>query len=476
MIPGREWLAIPLLAVAACSGESVGPVSGALEVTATVMGPGTDPDGFLVVVDRSIQRSLGTGDPVVLGSISAGDHELALEGIGPNCTVTGSGAQKVTVVAGDTSSVAFEVSCQAAAATLRVTVQTTGSDLDPSGYDVFVDGARAAAVDPDGATLFAIPAGPHTVTLGGVNPNCAVAEPLALTVTPSIGQLSAVEFAIQCVGASRAGPGHEIAFSSSDARTGLATLAVVNDDGSHREALFPQISYRHDTPSWALDGRLAYYAYPSDSMTVLTVADASGGVLEEFSENFPSAIPTITWAPDGSALAVAPTSVDCMVRLLQLDGSPERSLDVGCNGFDVVSLAWSPDGGRLAFVALDESETQTSAFTYVGVTDFDAPGTSAQPAGCEGHLPSEVAWSPDGSRLAVADSGIEVFDLAASTCTRLTDEPTDASPSWSPDGTRIAFSSRRDGNAEIYVMQADGSNITRLTRSPSDDFAPSWRP
>jgi Tol biopolymer transport system component len=52
----------------------------------------------------------------------------------------------------------------------------------------------------------------------------------------------------------------------------------------------------------------------------------------------------------------------------------------------------------------------------------------------------------------------------------------DGSPAWSPDGAQIAFYSERDGNAEIYVMGADGSNITRLTNSPADEGYPAWSP
>jgi len=46
----------------------------------------------------------------------------------------------------------------------------------------------------------------------------------------------------------------------------------------------------------------------------------------------------------------------------------------------------------------------------------------------------------------------------------------------SPDGTHIAFASTRDGNSEIYVMNADGSGVTRLTDSPSDDSFAHWSP
>ena len=47
---------------------------------------------------------------------------------------------------------------------------------------------------------------------------------------------------------------------------------------------------------------------------------------------------------------------------------------------------------------------------------------------------------------------------------------------WSPDGTRIAFTSRRDGHHEIYVMNPDGTGQTRLTATAADSFGPVWSP
>jgi hypothetical protein len=49
-------------------------------------------------------------------------------------------------------------------------------------------------------------------------------------------------------------------------------------------------------------------------------------------------------------------------------------------------------------------------------------------------------------------------------------------PAWSPDGSRIAFVSSRDGNAEIYVMMADGSDPTNMTNDPGYDSFPKWSP
>ena len=59
----------------------------------------------------------------------------------------------------------------------------------------------------------------------------------------------------------------------------------------------------------------------------------------------------------------------------------------------------------------------------------------------------------------------------------LTNNPLwDNTPSWSPGGEHIVFTSRRDGNWEIYVMEADGSNPQRLTRHLAHDSRPSWSP
>jgi TolB protein len=49
-------------------------------------------------------------------------------------------------------------------------------------------------------------------------------------------------------------------------------------------------------------------------------------------------------------------------------------------------------------------------------------------------------------------------------------------PAWSPDGSRIAFMSFRDGNPEIYVMDASGANLRRITRHPGIDSTPTWSP
>src|SRR2546425_746704 len=87
------------------------------------------------------------------------------------------------------------------------------------------------------------------------------------------------------------------------------------------------------------------------------------------------------------------------------------------------------------------------------------------------------------------NSDIYTMNPDGTDVTQLTTDPGDDSePAWSPDGTKIAFSTSRDldpaclqdpngfCNYEIYVMNADGSNQTRLTHESLPDVAPAWSP
>ena len=75
------------------------------------------------------------------------------------------------------------------------------------------------------------------------------------------------------------------------------------------------------------------------------------------------------------------------------------------------------------------------------------------------------------------DGNTEVYVMNAdgSGVTNLTTSPSiDGLPGWSPDGSRIAFVSNRDGDFEIYVMDADGSDLKQLTDNTFLDAGPDW--
>src|SRR4051812_41397812 len=104
-------------------------------------------------------------------------------------------------------------------------------------------------------------------------------------------------------------------------------------------------------------------------------------------------------------------------------------------------------------------------------------------AACENSTevpPSFNVVTNDGSQGRIAfvstrdgNSEIYVMNADGSGVTRLTDNPAvDKDPAWSPDGSRILFESSRDGNYELYSMNADGNDVTRLATDPSKDLLP----
>ena len=90
-----------------------------------------------------------------------------------------------------------------------------------------------------------------------------------------------------------------------------------------------------------------------------------------------------------------------------------------------------------------------------------------------GGVQNKIAFTSD------RDGNPEIYVMNAdgSGQTRLTNNGADdRRPAFSPDGTKIAFASDRDGNWEIYVMNADGSGQTRLTNDPAIDHTPAFSP
>jgi hypothetical protein len=81
---------------------------------------------------------------------------------------------------------------------------------------------------------------------------------------------------------------------------------------------------------------------------------------------------------------------------------------------------------------------------------------------------TDASFSPDGSRIVFVstqdgDAEIYLMDADGANLRKLTDNSAvDASPGWSPDGRRILFVSNRNGQFELYVMGADGSNPRML--------------
>jgi Tol biopolymer transport system component len=219
----------------------------------------------------------------------------------------------------------------------------------------------------------------------------------------------------------------------------------------------------HDAPSAAEDGR----AGPAQARRL-----TFDGIVKRHP----------AWSPDGRVLALTHSRAHRfhLVRMAA-DGTGLTPLTLP-EGDPAFEPAWSPGGSQIAFVHDALAGTDGQLRIHV----MNADGSDAHQVVEPAQRPSQdehPAWSPDGSRLAFTstrDGNAELYlcDLAADgRLRRLTnDSSVDSHPSWSPNGSQLTFCSSRFGNMEICLMAADGSGVRRLTDHASLDYQPRWSP
>lgn len=162
---------------------------------------------------------------------------------------------------------------------------------------------------------------------------------------------------------------------------------------------------------------------------------------------------------------VAPSfGPDASIFAMNTDGSEIRRLTDGTLDN---APSWSPNYKSIVF-----TRGSGGSGGNPEIMMMNANGRRQRVIGV-GHDP---VWSPDGSKIAYwaiinGNADIYVMNPDGSGVTRLTTAAgIDLGPSWSPDGLRIAFSSDRlGGKKEIFVMTADGSNPTKLTNCTAEN-------
>jgi len=401
--------------------------------------------------------------------------------------------------------------------TLEVLAITSGANPDLDGYRVEADAEPARTVAPVGSTTFpALPAGEHRVTLSGVAANCAVADGAVRSVVIQADQTDTIAFSIACDSTSGSVQVRTVTTGEDLDPNGYAVLvddvpvATVSDTGvtevpvtavGHQVALAgvtPNCDVTGDNPRPVDVGTGASVPIvfaiqcaeaplgPGDQISFITdrtqfppdvvLANADGtGVRVLLGARGPAA-----WSPDGSSVAVS-TDSSILVGPVDRNGVLGVTREIVPGPNFISGLAWSPDGTRLALTDTDfEAECDE-------LSTVQPDGTNQLFLTSCDQYSGNPSWSPDGTTIALSALSVDVFafgiflyDATGGSVPRMLDTGSleAATVAWSPDGSRIAFASRGAEGVEydVYVVDPDGAHLTRLTRAPGDDGSPAWSP
>lgn len=313
----------------------------------------------------------------------------------------------------------------------------------------------------------------------------------------------------------------KIAFTATDSKWQFEGIYTVYSDGT----ALKQLSKKGVQPAWSPSGAQLALSYLVGDRQEIWVLDPDGGNARPVvPQEVPGRQEAPTWSPDGKQIAFvtgnpAPTSPQPLQSIFVLSLESGKTIQIPCLAFSECSHpSWSPDGSQIVFTSqqvansgepIDIYVADTSSASKPRLVQENADTPFWQPHGeliafhgehegkrgiflmnpygeilrmvksdaTDREIP-DIAWSPDGMRLAFGRGDIYIIDADGSNLFRLTDSPdsNDSAPSWSPDGQQIAFQSYQAEHTEIYIVNADGTNLRQLTNSPENKFNPVWSP
>jgi Tol biopolymer transport system component len=276
---------------------------------------------------------------------------------------------------------------------------------------------------------------------------------------------------------------------------GHNNIYVMNADGSGVRKLTHTTTEEEYILRWSPDGqKIAFMRRRLGSQEAgIYVMNADGSGQERITDDV-LAFSQFTWSPDSQKIAFSKNDGVGTGDIYDInaDGSRQIRLSGSAGDFEVYvgTPVWSPDAQKVTFIRGTFEVTDTASSAEASAPVYELSGTYVVNANGTGETKlnssgssSILAWSPGGEKIAFTQPGMNNNDVFAmdsdgSNITKLTSTPAnELGPTWSPDGEKIAFT-RDDalGTADIFVMNSDGTAQTRLTNTPGGEGIISWSP
>lgn len=517
-----------------CKNNS-GPELNEGEIKIIIITEGENTNGYILQINETHEYETGANDTLTVANQAYGTYEITLRELPENCSVSSENPVTAHIDKPDEITVSFEVTCNETSdpgpdtGTLEIITHTSLIHSDQT-YSLILNGTKQLEISANDTLSTNLAPGNYTLELTGVNPPCYITPTPTNEIIIEPNETSSDDFYIFCQTISDYrilyksnfedgnyyyiiqpdGTIHTLAENfdyygrpvlSPDQKKIAFTaytldidreyeLYTINTDGTNFTKLTDfndDLAFLGDI-SWSPDGsKIVFSKADQPSTNDLYVINQDGTGLAQLTDNHEVADRTPKWAPDGSSIAfkreqnnsqdlyeVTPDGVD----LLNITNSPDRNEG---------NISWSPDSQQLRYSASENGERN------IFITDIDGSDIINITQNQDYHGESE-AWSPDGSKIGFvqfnsdrSESNIYVMNSDGSNFTKLTSsvpEQLNINPTWSPDGTKIVFTRNvflhPDYSAEkfyhVFVMNTDGTELNDITFRGPEGFDPIWIP
>lgn len=239
---------------------------------------------------------------------------------------------------------------------------------------------------------------------------------------------------------------------------------------------------------------LVYTVQETPTQTSLMRLQLGDGKSERLHPEATTAEFEATFSRDGRYYAFIQSRANLNLKLIIRDTKEKRDtyFDPGGGFASLRRPSLAPDGRHIVFSIPGQTGQQIISIEPLWPNSGpppDVPGQKFTERVGQDHvklttagLNNWPAFSPSGREIAFAssrDGNFEIYVMNAdgSQARRLTHSPgLDIRPAWSPDSRRLAFTSARDGGYAIYLMNADGSEPRRVTHNPERNDYAAWHP